>query len=901
MPPSQQQRSSRVVASGSRTVTTTTQKRVVSRRRASTGATFYREATLLSEDDDDDAAQEQGEEGSTPKQTLALKEAREQSKNNLRQAWDAIFTRYSQGDHLAAGSDDVYDFGTGEVVEDAGFLDRFIVEDEDQPFTGRPIEIGDYGLPGAIGMGDITESSSEEDEALHTPRSRRGSSIKSEVSDSDDASGDDLLLDSSPTRRIIRRAVARTSTRNSAGRLSRSVSMPDSVDLLSSSSSEDELMQMEVHPVSDRYKEIKRVKASIQEDLKEFIEAENARQAKAAADRVKRERTCTPFLSPQHSGHLRAGSSRPLPRSAPSSYRPYVSSSLARNASVTPTSSRNQQRFPTPSTSASLQITVKPESSSSSLDVKPFRAVSRRPQGRSFSLKPSSSSSTAQPSVSGIPLGHYSNTLHYHPVACDDDSSDDDLAIRTPRTRVKKEERGASAAPWSSAKGKERAKEEDLEPDNVFLDHSTTHLPSPPPSRRKRSPTFFASPTTSTMRPVVEIVRSASRAPQHSRPLPNHQKHPPHTVPRMPPAKVDRYRPKQSSPLKGSSNQLHRSWQTRNDVVAIPPGNDAYAPICLSSDSSDEDEDIPLRSFPAQRATAAQQPPPSFATARSTYHPSPTRQAYTSPNKRKHPISPESPESPTSRARLALPTPPRSFSTTTRIPDRQSPITPSTSLARMSLASSQRSSMTVRRPKEETPDVMTANSQAVRHAESIRPTSTHLAQQTSHLPTPPLSSGSATSFNSVKEETPAITEEEYSFRGPPTPRRPSGHVPARPAAKASSSPRVRKIPAKRLPKEETRDIDTASNTGSDSDDIILLSPSRSRTTSKQRLETWSSPDESVTRTASRVRMHSVVHESKPRRTSLMAAMSPKASPTVTRARPPVADSEGEESDDPLGI
>lgn len=907
MPPSQYR--SRVVAPSSRTVTTSTQKRVITRRRASTGTNSYREDSLFSEYDDDDA--EPGARGSTPKPTPALKEAREQSKNNLRQAWEVIFTRYSQGDHLAAGRDDVFDFGTGEVVEDAGFLDDFIVEDDDQPFAGRSIEIGDFGLPGAIGMDNLTDSSSEDDEEATPIANSRRASVKSEYSGSDDASGDDLLLESSPTRRLRRPIATRQGQSASRNHISRSVSMPESIDLLSSSS-EDDMGQHDIAPVSDRYKEIKRTRESMKEDLREFREAEAARQAKEAADRVKRERTCTPFLLSPGTAHVRAASIRPIPKSAPSSYKPYISSSLAKNSSVTPSTSGAQQCFPTPSTSTS-HISVKPESSSSALDIKPFRAASLRPQGRSFSLKPSSSNSAPHSSnshaSSAIPLAHYSNTLYTQAVANEDDSSDDEIAIRTPSTRVKQEERGASTLP-RSWKGKERAKEEDLGPDNVFLNdrhaHNITHLPSPPPSRtqarRKRSPTFFASPTAPTLhpagpraqsvKPMVEIFRSASRPPPAPRLPQIAQKRPPNTVPRVLPSKTEAYKPKQSSPLKGSSNQLHRA--AHGSITTMPDG-DPYMPICLSSDSSeDEDGDIPLRSLTTQNYTHERPASPPAPSRKAVYQPMPTRQAYTSPNKRKYPVSPEIPESPTSRARLALPTPPRSSSSLQSPP--QSPITPSASLARMSLDTSRSKTAISRRVKDETPDVQSSTAQAVQSAESPRSMSTNMSQQISHLPTPPLSSGSSTAFSNFKEESPDVKTEEESFKIPSPPKKTPTRAPTHTQAATSASNSGSN--GNNSSRPGAPEFDSESD---DDDDILLVSPSRSKPSPKGRVTpTPNSHSRTIMRMANRARAAASVQTSRASRTPSISRAPPKASPTVTKDRPPV-ESDGDESDDPLAI
>lgn len=939
------------------------QKRVSdTRRRASTGNKNYRELTSLS-DDDDDYTEEHGSDNggsSTPQQTTpALKEAREQCKNNLRMAWESIFTRYSQGQHLAAGKDDVFDFGTGEVVEDAGFLDDFIVEDDDELFGGRSIEIGDFGLPGASGMNDLTDSSSEEEDLTPTI-SRRSSFLKSESggnteldddgSEDDEISGDDLLL-ASPSRSANRRKAGTSNrhakTSNGRRRISRSVSMPESIDLLSSS--DDELGQRDVHPVSDRFKEIKRIRTSMKEDLKEFEEAENARLAKEEAERVKRERTATPFLGrlgTPNVAHLRAQSIRPLPRSAPSSYRPYVSSSLARNSSITPSKS-HRLNTPSHSSPSSAYISVKPESSTSSfMDVKPFRASSSRPQGRCFSLKPNSSSSSSAPTSSNscsapsaIPLGHYSNTLLNQAVACEDDSSDDEIAIRSPSTRMKVEERTTMATTYTTAhsyKGKERAKEEegeDIQSDNVFLDTAThvihqfttsqmSHLPSPPPSktcnaRRKRSPTFYSGPTASTipptsrpqsLRPVVEIVRSGSRQPQRSPRIspqsPTKHHAPPHTVPRMAASsRLQQYRPKQSSPLKASSNHPRRPSEAGSPSGSPRIGRVPNAPIDISSD---EDDDIPLRSFALDTSNRREAPSPA---------------QYTSPTKRKYPTSPESPESPTSRARMLFPTPPRSFSSSTvSLPeDLRSPSTPSVPLAKMSLTTlssstkKSRHAIPIRRPKEETPDTSLFASRAIKREESIVPPPlSRSLQQQSHLPTPPLSSGSsASAFRSCKEETPSLDvkpEEVEIGQGEvfkvPSPRRRHMRMSSVLPRIQSSTTMTSTTKGKGKAKEESPELEL--DAASDDDEIMLISPMRPNIM-KREIRTpppsFSPPHvRNFIRADSLVRSGSIVRGSgsSPRRAPSIARPLPKPSPTITRDRPPV-DNEGYESDDPLGI
>ncbi|CAD6565052.1 MAG: hypothetical protein CYPHOPRED_005042 [Cyphobasidiales sp. Tagirdzhanova-0007] len=110
----------------------------------------------------------------------ALQEARLESSIRLQRAWESICERYERDDHLARGRDDVYDLETGEIVEDGGYLK-----------TGDVLEVGAFGLPGAMGMDDTSEDDEDgEDEEEHSEEEglegKGGQSEPIEVSSSED-------------------------------------------------------------------------------------------------------------------------------------------------------------------------------------------------------------------------------------------------------------------------------------------------------------------------------------------------------------------------------------------------------------------------------------------------------------------------------------------------------------------------------------------------------------------------------------------------------------------------------------------------------------------------------------------------------------------------------------------
>ena len=829
--------------------------------------------------------------------TPALQEARQHIQNNLRLAWDSIFERYSQGKHIAAGKDDVFDFGTGEIVEDAGFLDDFVVQDDDETaiFHGRSIEIGDFGLPGAMGMGNLTESSSEDDGDNDEARASLASGDESEgseplLNDEDDRehkSGQD----NTPTLAAF--GHSRRLKRESRTPLSRSASMPESVDLLSSSS-DDELSQWDqrarnIAPVSQRYKHLKRTRTEFKEDLKEFIEAESARHAKAETERIKRERTCTPYL-PSRSSFSTPKSeemdSRMFTSYSHSHTSPFVGSAIASTSAHT----LDKDQKP--------RIHIKAESSNPlnrKKSIRATRADPMTPRQRGFSLatsKPSSAKSIISGSyaTSAIPLdGHYSNTLLNQAIACEDDSSDDDLAMSTiAHGQITYDHNLTPSIPWS-AKGKSRAKIEENVPIDVWsgveLEYDS-HLPSPPISRpgspKKRSFTTSSSATTSSMsttkqiklRPVVEIERFSSR------PLPSTPKkrlsHPRssqcHSAPQLPTQLSHSYRPKQSSPLKSCNIRRSSSRNPHTYSVYVSSDSDGNTPIKLLKPKSRTDQ-------------AYQEYQSIFdignESATSQVSPTPAKRMAFSPELASHaPLSP---------AALFLPTPPRSFSSTTSSIKRSS--SPSKGFARLQLSSIVKSEVLPLQSHGSGTRLSPSRAPHSSHSQDYSPTKAKAGPSSDlplplPLPTPPLSSDSTSNATYPSTIKPEFMEDD-DFKVPSLPR-PRAYLPNHTKCILPESGQ------KAVKREFQNETDRMSNDSDEDDEILLISPSRPVITLKDRA-TPSPLGKGFIRSDSRIRCDSAAISSYRRQPSV-ALWGQHSTTSLARSR-----EEDEDSDDPLGI
>ncbi|KAL7005510.1 hypothetical protein EMMF5_004915 [Cystobasidiomycetes sp. EMM_F5] len=306
-----------------------------------------------------------------------LKEARAQSTNKLRDAWEGIFERYSRGDHLASGRDDIYDFETGEVWHDAGFLDDMLDDGDDEVAqlgenaSSNEISIGFFGLPGAMG---------QDDDSLE--------------SDTDDDSPED----DKP----------------------RSCSRIDDFEMPSDASSEDELGQWVgdiLPPVSQEYKQAKRAKSELAEDLRQFLSLDKSEsRALVELEALKRESLHPAASKPRL---LKEESVRPISRSSPNP--------LIRQAS---TSFRHS---PCPfGLKPTLRVSSSARSSPFPSPMYSYSPVSRSPFSISAS-KPSSAGSSTSYSTTGHGITANvkldgGNAILPQAMA-NDDSSDDDCTL----------------------------------------------------------------------------------------------------------------------------------------------------------------------------------------------------------------------------------------------------------------------------------------------------------------------------------------------------------------------------------------------------------------------------------------------------------------------------------------
>lgn len=250
-----------------------------------------------------------GQEGIPPSD---LKSARAQSTNKLHLAWQSIFDRYTKGAHLAEGRDDVVDLETGEIVEDAGFLNG----------SEEVIDIGTFGLPGS--MGEFDES--EDDDRGTVDRRRTGSVSEDQMSVDSDSDGEGRHV----------------SGISSAAR---------KMDLSSEcSSSEDELGNWDsstftLPPVSDHFKRLRRARDDLAEDLRHFLQDEAA----SVALEAKRSTTLTPTSS-----RAKRESVRPdLYASSPFSNDPH--GDLHRREPSTAIAHRTYAKLPTSASSVKLK------------------------------------------------------------------------------------------------------------------------------------------------------------------------------------------------------------------------------------------------------------------------------------------------------------------------------------------------------------------------------------------------------------------------------------------------------------------------------------------------------------------------------------------------------------------
>lgn len=427
----------------------------------------------------------------------SLKQARRQSTHNLQLAWEGIFERYGSGDHVFKGRDDVWDIFAGKIVERRG---GFLGDAADS----RSIEIGDFGLPGAMGQDDPSSDEQEEPEEetidLRTFGARTQSSSDSDSGDENGWSRPTLLKEHGAPRsrdkgkgklswsdRHRRDALKRQETR------SRASSPP---------SSEDELgaLGSGVSPVSEQYKHQKRVKEEMREDLKLFLSQE--RRSKIGE--------CTSAASPPMTPTLHGTSSQrdpPVKREsvAPMSSQGTVRSAPAKLGRWTPASS------------------IPPEASSSVCETARSRPGS---SSSPFKSKHTASARLLISSSSAIPLGQ-GNTLLSQAIACEDDSSDDELSIHMPYALAepklqpaKRESQSRSAILAETEVGTSR----------YYLPSPPLSRSQPPPSRRNSEPvrSFARATPKPVLRPVVEVFKStalpaaplrSSTAPRRSSPL----------------------------------------------------------------------------------------------------------------------------------------------------------------------------------------------------------------------------------------------------------------------------------------------------------------------------------------------------------------------------------------------
>ena len=440
----------------------------------------------------------------------ALKEARAESSQRLRLAWDDIFDRYTRNDHLASGRDDIYDFETGELVHDGGFLDDTI-ELLDTAHGERPvfaanaeIPIGHFGLPGAMGQDDKSDSESEEEQASD--------------------------LDCEAPRRQTLEAVS------------------------DADSSEDELgiwLGGQLQPVSATFKRVQREKVDLSEDLRNFMSindrssqmlqlqaldnSSTLSDSPATLRRAKQE-----SVKPSLHGVSILKAATPSPIGSPAS-TPYTWPKLGY---FKPSSRSSPMPCAPTSRSSSVMSMTKPVSSFSLASSKPSSSASSQNSGVGFGI-------TAKVKLAG------GNAILTQAYSNDADSSDDDFGIRQSASK----RRPNSARAYSTNASSGRAS-------STFASGQAEESPTPRAASmfcqtQVPRPDWPSNSATKRRQPVVEVVvrsRSLSMSPRKTIVRDSSEIAPfPFTGSTAPQsASASKHVPRRPSPLKQSSVRTYQ-------------------------------------------------------------------------------------------------------------------------------------------------------------------------------------------------------------------------------------------------------------------------------------------------------------------------------------------------------
>lgn len=191
-----------------------------------------------------------------------LKQDRLTSRHNLRLAFESIFRRYSRGEHVFAGRDDIWDVTTNKIIErDSRAKDEGV--DDDSPEDER-WEIGDFGLPGAMGQDDEDVDEDENDNENEK---------ENEEDDGSDANrNDDAKLPRQPEggrQRFV--GLSPPASQHRRGR-SKSLATFRQPAEATSDSSEDDMGTWTVEdPVAETYLQDRQRKREFRDDLAGFL------------------------------------------------------------------------------------------------------------------------------------------------------------------------------------------------------------------------------------------------------------------------------------------------------------------------------------------------------------------------------------------------------------------------------------------------------------------------------------------------------------------------------------------------------------------------------------------------------------------------------------------------------